>query len=133
MKPIKLPFEIGKEYEKWEFDLDIIVGEKLKACDSYYYRRRLSFGGVGADSVEMIFCLDILQIVIIKFNKCQLDHSQHISQLMTIHYQKKASEIPNKEIYIISQNMELWLLESPSKLLILIYGNTQYLNKLYLT
>ena len=133
MKPIKLPFEIGKEYEKWEFDLDIIEGEKLKACDSYYYRRRLSFGGVGADSVEMIFCLDILQIVIIKFNKCQLDHSQHISQLMTIHYQKKASEIPNKEIYIISQNMELWLLESSSKLLTLIYGNIQYINKLHLT
>lgn len=107
MKNTFLPFQIGEQYQMWEFDLNISEVEKLKGCDSYYYNRNISFGGVKPDRVELIFCLDILQVVIITFTNCLKERKKSISKMMEHDFQKRGSKILNKEIYIISQNIEI--------------------------
>jgi hypothetical protein len=59
------PFKIGSEYELYEFDLEVIEIERTKGLDSYLYLREIEFLGSKAKQVELIFSIDILQIVII--------------------------------------------------------------------
>lgn len=35
MKNIYLPFQIGEEYENWEFDMEYLDEEKIKGFDGY--------------------------------------------------------------------------------------------------
>ena len=59
------PFKIGSEYELYEFDLEVLEIERIKGLDSYFYLREIEFLGSKAKQVELIFSIDILQIVII--------------------------------------------------------------------
>jgi hypothetical protein len=59
------PFKIGSEYELYEFDLEVLEIERTKGLDSYLYLREIEFLGSKAKQVELIFSIDILQIVII--------------------------------------------------------------------
>ncbi|MCT3945698.1 hypothetical protein HZQ28_12460 [Elizabethkingia anophelis] len=68
MKNVYYPFELGEQYEKWEFDLEIIYKERIKGSDSYIYLGNISLFGERAEYVEMIFSMDILTAVYIKFN-----------------------------------------------------------------
>ena len=64
MKNNKLPFQIGKQYENWEFDLEPTEKERILGFDSYIYIRELLFLGVIPRYVELIFSWDILKVVI---------------------------------------------------------------------
>ena len=55
MKNNKLPFQIGKHYENWEFDLEPIEKERILGFDSYIYFRELLFLSVIPRYVELIF------------------------------------------------------------------------------
>lgn len=68
MKHHYYPFKLGEQYEKWEFDLEIINGEFIEGCDSYIYLRNLYLFDKKAEHVEMIFSMDILTAVYIKFD-----------------------------------------------------------------
>lgn len=68
MKPIELPFEIGREYENWEFDLEVLDVERIKGYDSYIYIREIVFLGAIPRYVELIFSWDILDAVILVFS-----------------------------------------------------------------
>ena len=68
MKPIELPFEIGREYENWEFDLEVLDVERMKGYDSYIYIREIVFLGAIPRYVELIFSWDILDAVILVFS-----------------------------------------------------------------
>lgn len=59
------PFKIGSEYELYEFDLEVLEIERAKGLDSYLYLKEVEFSGSKAQQVELIFSMDILQIVII--------------------------------------------------------------------
>lgn len=59
------PFKIGSEYELYEFDLEVLEIERAKGLDSYLYLKEIEFLGSKAQQVELIFSMDILQIVII--------------------------------------------------------------------
>ena len=59
MKNNKLPFQIGKHYENWEFDLEPIEKERILGFDSYIYFRELLFLSVIPRYVELIFSWDI--------------------------------------------------------------------------
>ena len=70
MKNIKeLPFSIGEEYEKWELNLEPLEKERIKGYDSYLYLKDVEFLGLKSTRTELIFSLDILQIVILHFNE----------------------------------------------------------------
>ena len=65
MKKNKLPFQIGKHYENWEFDLEPSDDERILGFDSYFYIRELSFLGIIPRYTELVFCWDILKVVIL--------------------------------------------------------------------
>ena len=67
MNDIYLPFQIGEQYENWEFDLDYLNEEKIKGFDSYLYLWQRAFLYLVSSRIELIFALDILEVVIIRF------------------------------------------------------------------
>ena len=85
MKNKYLPFQIGEQYENWEFDLEPSNEEKIKGLDSYFYIREISFLGTCPRYVELIFALDILEVVIMTI---EFDSSEGFDQFKKILYQK---------------------------------------------
>ena len=67
MKNNYLPFQIGEQYENWEFDLDYLKEERIKGLDSYLYIKKSFFLQYNARRIELIFALDILEVVIMTF------------------------------------------------------------------
>lgn len=66
MKQLKIPFELGSHYEDGEFDLEV-EQDRIQGCDSYIYIGK-EFNKIlnySIDKTELIFSLDILQIVVI--------------------------------------------------------------------
>lgn len=57
-----LPFQLGMEYENWEFDLEPI-GDRIKGCDSYRYINSFTLPGTKIRSIELIFQFDLLMVV----------------------------------------------------------------------
>lgn len=74
MKNLHYPFELGEQYEKWEFDLEIMDEERIAGCDNYIYLGNISLFGENAEYIEMIFSMDILTAVYIKFNPVIFRH-----------------------------------------------------------
>lgn len=68
MDTIKLPFQIGEQYEDWEFELDILL-DRIKGYDSYKYigEEVKFFLNYLPDEIELIFNLDILECVLLVF------------------------------------------------------------------
>lgn len=63
-----LPFEIGKDYENWEFDLEPMSIERIPVHDSYLYTGDVKkFLNFFPQKTELIFHWDILEIVILTF------------------------------------------------------------------
>lgn len=67
MKTTFLPFQIGEQYENWEFDLDYLKEERIKGLDRYLYIKKSFFLQYNARRIELIFALDILEVVIMTF------------------------------------------------------------------
>lgn len=89
---------LGEQYEKWEFDLEIINEEVLEGCDSYIYLKNLYLFDKKAEHVEMIFSMDILTAVYIKFNpiifrflinKREITNNYHLDIANSILFYKK--------------------------------------------
>ncbi|TWP23570.1 hypothetical protein ETU10_07555 [Apibacter muscae] len=68
MKQKNIPFQLGMQYENWEFDLEPIQ-DRVKGYDSYLYRGKEFnyFMNYSTDKTELIFSLDRLEIVILTF------------------------------------------------------------------
>ena len=68
MDTLKSPFQIGDEYENWEFELDILP-DRIKGYDSYKYigKEFKFFLNYLPDETELIFNLDILEGVLFVF------------------------------------------------------------------
>ncbi len=65
---MKLPFEIGEECEKWEFDLEVICKARIPMYDSYLYIGKVKkFLNILPQKAELIFYWDRLKIVILTF------------------------------------------------------------------
>lgn len=69
MKIDFIPFQLGMQYENWEFDLD--AGEDLVICDRYRYIKDdiLEMLGVPIADIYLYFNGDILVRVDLKFQK----------------------------------------------------------------
>lgn len=69
MKIDFIPFQIGMQYENWEFDLD--AGEDLVICERYRYIKDdiLEILGVPISDIYLYFNADILVRVDLKFQK----------------------------------------------------------------
>lgn len=130
MKPIELPFEIGREYENWEFDLEVLDVERMKGYDSYIYIREIVFLGAIPRYVELIFLIDLLQIVIFNY-KLQKSDLRKIIETLDEKLMLK-NRLDKIVIYSIDVNLELWVINKESNSIVVIYGIPCLLSQLYI-
>ena len=79
-----LPFQLGMEYENWEFDLEPI-GDRIEGFDSYAYIHSFPLPGAKIRSIELTFQFDVLIVVILEFEELNLEIAERLIQ---IGYQK---------------------------------------------
>lgn len=130
MKNLELPFLIGEQYENWEFDLEVLDVERIKGYDSYIYIREIIFLGAIPRYVELIFLIDLLQIVIFNYELQKSDLRKIIETLDEKLMLK--NRLDKIVIYSIDANLELWVINKESNSIIVIYGIPCLLSQLYI-
>ena len=80
MKTNILPFQLGMEYENWEFDLEPI-NDRIKGYDSYSYIKDNSIPGVKLKNVELIFYWEILVAIILEFEESDVPVVEKLSMI----------------------------------------------------
>ena len=107
MESEKLPFQIGEQYEKWEFDLEVLQ-DRINGYDSYKYIgiEFNSFLNYLPDETELIFNLDVLECVLFIF-KNKNEHFYEIIEL-TLRANKNLSwTFRGKDLYVGYGNLNL--------------------------
>ena len=135
MKKDKLTFQIGKHYENWEFDLEPIDMERILGLDSYFYIRELSFFGIIPRYAQLVFCWDILKVVILTVDFETLEQLHQFRDILDLNFGSKTqfkNEDLQAEIYSVARHIELWLVYILDGYRIEIsYGNSKYLKEIY--
>ena len=135
MKNNKLPFQIGKHYENWEFDLEPSDVERIIGFDSYFHIRELSFLGIIPRYTELVFCWDILKVVILTVDFETKEQLELFRDILALNFGSKTqfkNEDLQAEIYSVARHIELWLVYIPDGYRIEIsYGCSKYLNIIY--
>ena len=83
MRKDKLPFMIGQHYEKWEFDLEVCINDKIKGFDSYIYLKNFKFLDITPLQTELMFFFDILELVIMTIKTKDDREMENLIDLMT--------------------------------------------------
>lgn len=135
MKKDKLPFQIGKHYENWEFDLEPSDMERILGFDSYVFIREISFLNIIPRYTELVFCWDILKVVILTFDFETKEQMELFRDILALNFGSKTqfkNEDLQAEIYSVARHIELWLVYIPDGYRIeLSYGNSKYLKEIY--
>ena len=135
MKKDKLPFQIGKHYENWEFDLEPSDMERILGFDSYFHIRDLSFLGIIPRYAELVFCWDILKVVILTVDFETLEQLHQFRDILDLNFGERTqyeNEYLDAQIYSVARHIELWLVYIPDGYRIEIsYGCSKYLNIIY--
>ena len=135
MKKDKLPFQIGKHYENWEFDLEPSDMERILGFDSYVFIREISFLNIIPRYTELVFCWDILKVVILTFDFETKEQMELFRDILALNFGSKTqfkNEDLQAEIYSVARHIELWLVYIPDGYRIEIsYGSSKYLKEIY--
>ena len=135
MKKNKLPFQIGKHYENWEFDLEPSDMERILGFDSYVFIREISFLNIIPRYTELVFCWDILKVVILTVDFETLEQLHQFRDILDLNFGSKTqfkNEDLQAEIYSVARHIELWLVYILDGYRIEIsYGNSKYLKEIY--
>ena len=135
MKKNKLPFQIGKHYENWEFDLEPSDMERILGFDSYVFIREISFLNIIPRYTELVFCWDILKVVIFTIDFETLEQLHQFRDILDLNFGDRTqfeSEYLDGEIYSVARHIELWLVYIPDGYRIEIsYGKSSYLKGIY--
>ena len=135
MKKDKLPFQIGNHYENWEFDLEPSDMERILGFDSYVFIREISFLNIIPRYTELVFCWDILKVVILTFDFETKEQMELFRDILALNFGSKTqfkNEDLQAEIYSVARHIELWLVYIPYGYRIEIsYGSSKYLKEIY--
>ena len=135
MKNQLLPFQIGEEYENWEFDLEPSDEERILGFDSYFHIRDLSFLGIIPRYAELVFCWDILKVVILTLDFETREQLELFRDILDLNFGSRTqlkNEYLKAEIYSIARHIELWLVYiSDGYRIEISYGSNKYLNIIY--
>ena len=135
MKNNKLPFQIGKHYENWEFDLEPIEKERIIGFDSYIYIRELLFLGVIPRYVELIFSWDILKVVIFTVDFKTKQEIYLFKDSLDFEFIKSNQFYKENlltEKYELANSLELWLVNLQDSYRVeILYGEPKYLRDIY--
>ena len=135
MKNDKLPFQIGKQYENWEFDLEPTEKERILGFDSYIYFRELLFLGVIPRYVELIFSWDILKVVLFTVDFKTKQDLELFKDSLNLEFRKSNQFYIKDQLIVrfeLAKSIELWLVNLQDSYRVEIsYGDTKYLRDIY--
>lgn len=136
MKKEILPFQIGEDYENWEFDLVVLNYETIPFYDSYLYVGEVKkFLNILPHKTELIFSFDILELVIITINTKDHREMGKLIGLMTKtfgDYMEHEQEYLSACIYKLKDSNQIWLIYEPLEdKTYLIYGNPKLIIQLF--
>lgn len=128
MKNINLPFQIGEQYEKWEFDLEILAADRIRGKDSYYYTKNISFYGLKPAKTELIFGLDVLEAVILSFELLEISYILRKTLFMPCRYwsAQNLDTSPNIVIYIIEFNKAVHILYGKKPIVVRVLSKLRH-------
>ncbi|PQL91677.1 hypothetical protein [Apibacter adventoris] len=66
-----IPFQLGMEYENWEFDLEPMQ-DRIMGYDSYIYSKKIMIFNTEPLNIELVFHWDILVAVILEFEETDI-------------------------------------------------------------
>lgn len=125
MKDIKLPFQIGEQYEIWEFDLEVLAADKIRGYDSYYFIKEISFYGLKPAQTELIFSLDILEAVILSFEPLEI--SYEIRKTLVMQHKYSSTQdlqiAPKIIICIVESTKSVYLLYGKRSIVLQLIPN----------
>ena len=127
MESLRLPFEIGQDYENWEFDLEIMDVERIPNYDSYLYIGEVkNFLNLFSDKTELIFYWDRLEVVIFTFFHIEMNTIEKIKNILKNKYHFPIYELhTNYEVYeYYAGELQLFLILKKPNTLLIIYGNS---------
>lgn len=123
MKQLNIPFELGLQYENWEFDLEV-KHDRIKGCDSYKYigEKFLEFLNYPVDETELIFNFDILEVILITLNKSNIDCNFLLEMISTkLNYtQENFENYKSKWSKFIIKPCEIIVTQNSSNLYVLV-------------
>lgn len=132
MKELKIPFEIGMQYENWEFVLEIII-DRIHGCDSYSYKGKEfnNFLNNSEFKTELIFNLDVLEGVLITMDNLQINFYK-LSKTVA----RKLNTVPIvnvknhlKYCKFVTHTVEVWIIKNSSFVYFLI-SNPSYCERI---
>ena len=130
MKRLKLPFEIGLDYEDFEFDLEIFEIDKIPNYDSYLYlgevKKFLNFISV---KTELIFYWDRLEIVILTFEN--MNDFEEFKNILNLPFQIYRGNNNYKILQCTRDNLKLLLIRKKFNTFTFVYGNSTAVDKIY--
>ena len=128
MEKENLPFLLGLDYEHWEFSLEVLNKEDILGMDNYLYLEDISFLGVVPKSVEMLFSLDILQVVRIIY---EFDNQKELDKFYKglVEYFNNIKLVHKDKIVYFIEDIEIWMIPK-SDCIEVVYGNYKHLIKL---
>ena len=128
MEKENLPFLLGLDYEQWEFNLEVLNKEDILGMDNYLYLEDISFLGVVPKSVEMLFSLDILQVVRIIY---EFDNQKELDKFYKglVEYFNNIKLVHKDKIVYFIEDIEIWIIPK-SDCIEVVYGNYKHLIKL---
>ena len=133
MEKFKLPFEIGQDYEVWEFELEVMDLERIPNYDSYTYIGVVkNFMNIISDKTELIFYWDRLEAVVLTFFHIEMKTIEEIKGNLKYKYHFPIYEThANYEIYeYYAGELQLYLIIKKPNTLFIIYGNSTSLEEI---
>lgn len=133
MKKFNLPFEVGQDYEVWEFDLEVMDIERIPNYESYSYLGKVKkFLNSISDKTELIFYWDRLEAVILTFFHIEMKTIQEIKNILKYKYHFRFYELlANYEIYeYYAGELQLYLLLKKPNTVLIIYGSSNCLEEI---
>ena len=129
MEKGNLPFLLGLDYEQWEFSLEVLNKEDILGMDNYLYLEDISFLGVVPKSVEMLFSLDILQVVRIIY---EFDNQKELDKFykgLAEYFKNNIKLLYKDKMACLIEDIEIWIIPK-SDCIEVVYGTYKHLIKL---
>ena len=129
MEKENLPFLLGLDYEQWEFSLEVLDKEDILGMDNYLYLEDISFLGAVPKSVEMLFSLDILQVVRIIY---EFDNQKELNKFykgLAEYFKNNIKLLYKDKMAYLIEDIEIWIIPK-SDCIEVVYGHYKHLIKL---
>ena len=126
MKQLKTPFRLGMHYENWEFDLEV-AQDRIQGCDNYIYigKKLNKFLNYHTDKTELIFSLDVLEVVILTFTNSNIKFYYELLNAINKSIKSRVNYDKHYLTFLVSNNLINIIYAENT--IIVIYGKIRFI------